>query len=258
MVKFVAKTIAVDNSDLSVLDGYQPFNFSMAASIGVESNFKNGKLWVQVTLDDAFWFKISKIETTPKKGDKLFQGDWEPKMFKGNDTIKGSSEADMLYGFNGKDTIKGGAGDDYIYGGKGADKLYGEDGADTMFGGAGKDFLEGGKGVNTLTGGGGKDTFAFSAALMGGNYSEITDFQGGKDKIQLSQKTFEGIGGKGALKKGKFFLESEYTGKAKSVIYDEASGNLKYSKNGGSIDDAITFGRIGNGAELSHKDFLIA
>ena len=241
MVKFVAKTLAVDNSDLSVLDGYEPIGSLGAASIGIESQFKskNGTLWVKVTENDTFWFKISKIETTKKKADKLFEGDWEPKMFNGDDTIKGSTEADMLYGFKGNDVIKGNAGDDWIYGG------------------AGKDFLDGGAGFNYLTGGGGKDIFAFSVELMGGNYSEITDFQEGKDKFQLSKSAFEGVGKKGTLKSGKFFLESEYTGKAKSVIYDEASGTLKYSKGGGDIGNAIAFGRVEIGTDLSHKDFLI-
>ncbi len=259
MVKFVAKTIAVDNSDLSVLDGYKPFGSSTAATIGVQSKYKNGDLSLKVTQDDTFWFKISQIETTKKKANKLFEGDWEPKVFSGNDKIKGSTEADALYGFAGNDVIKGNDGDDTIYGGAGKDKLYGGGGGDTMFGGKGNDFLDGGEGVNYLTGGAGKDTFAFSAALGGGNYSQIEDFQKGKDKIQLSKSAFDGIGKKGTLKEGKFFLIDDYDGSKKSVIYDPSSGNMSYTKDG-VVDplDAQVFGRIANGAELSHKDFLIA
>ena len=153
-------------------------------------------------------------------------------------------------------TVHGNAGDDTIYGGKGKDTLYGDDGGDIMDGGAGKDFLDGGPGVNFLTGGSGKDVFAFSAALIGGNYSQIEDFKPGDDRIQLARDTFEGIGGKGTLAAGKFFLAGDYDGTAKAVIYDGATGNLYYSKDGGGLGQ--NFGRIGNGAELDNQDFLIA
>jgi len=273
MAKFVAKTIAVDNSDLYQLDNFKPFSSPLIVSVGYESKYKNGKLTVKVFADDTLHYKLA--DQVPRsKAAKLFKGDdWEARFFKGADTIKGSSEGDALYGFKGKDQIYGRGGDDTIYGGKGKDKLYGGegddtiygdqgkdklyggDGGDTMDGGKGNDFLDGGTGINYLTGGGGKDTFAFSAPLMGGNYAQIEDFTPGKDTIQLAKSVFEGIGSKGTLKAGSFFLDSEYAGQAKAVIYDEVTGNLSYAKNGG---DAVVFGRIANGADLDHKDFLIA
>lgn len=259
MVKFVAKDLPVDNSDLVELDNYKPFN-PIGLTIETSAKYKNGILSVKVKQDGALKYKITKIEVAKKDINKLFKGDsWESKLFKGNDKINGSSAGDMLYGFNGADVIHGNDGDDFIYGGKGKDQLYGDDGDDTIFGGAGKDFLDGGAGINSLTGDGGKDTFAFSAPLMGGNYSQIEDFQKGKDKIQLAKKAFEGIGSKGDLNKDQFFLIDDYDGSAKSVIYDPSNGNMHYTKDG-VVDplDAQIFGRIVNGAELSHKDFLIA
>jgi Ca2+-binding RTX toxin-like protein len=247
MAKFIAKKISVDNSDLNELDGFVPIKGVDFLSLTIggssftrSSVYEGGELTVKWSVNGELKYTL-KTDVSAKGLKKIFQGDnWEPKFFEGADTIKGSTQADMLYGFKGNDNIHGKAG------------------GDTMFGGAGKDFLDGGAGVNTLTGGGAKDTFAFSAALMGGNYSEITDFQEGKDKFQLSKSAFDGIGGKGTLNKGKFFLESEYTGKAKSVIYDEATGTLKYSKAGGDIANAQSFGRVEIGTDLSHKDFLIA
>jgi Ca2+-binding RTX toxin-like protein len=256
MVKFVAKAIAVDNSNLTELDNYKPFNPPLLPNIGFESKYKNGKLTVKVTENDALKYKISQIEVARKDVNKLFKGDdWEPKLFKGADNINGSSQGDMLYGYKGADVIYGKAGDDTIYGGKGKDTLYGGDGGDTIFGGAGKDFLDGDAGVNYLTGGGGEDVFSFSAELIGGNYAQIEDFQPGTDNIQLDKGAFQGIGPKGTLPAGQFYLASDYAGQAKAVIYDVATGNMSYAKNGG---DAQIFGRIANGAELSNTDFMIA
>lgn len=259
MVKFVAKGLAVDNSNLSELDGYKPFGSPVQLSIGIESSYKNGILSVKVTQDGALKYKLSDIETSQNGANKLFKGkNWEPELFVGADEIKGSTQTDSLYGYDGNDTIWGNAGDDTIYGGNRKDELHGGAGGDTIEGGAGQDVLDGDDGINTLTGGGGKDIFAFSAELVGGNYSEIADFQAGKDKFQLARNAFDGVGQKGGLKPAKFFLESDYTGKAKVVIYDESTGTMKYSKAGGSIDDAIAFGRVEIGTDLSYKDFLIA
>lgn len=258
MATFVAKSIAVDNSNLYLLDDFKPLTSFTSASIGFESSYLNGKLTVKVFQDDMLAYKLTD-QVARSKVNKLFKGDsWEANFFKGADNIKGSSQGDALYGFNGADKIQGRGGDDLIQGGKGKDTLSGGDGGDTMDGGKGADFLDGDTGVNYLTGGGGKDTFSFSAALVGGNYAQIEDFTHGKDTIQLAKSAFDGIGGKGTLGAGKFFLLSEYDGKAKSVIYDEGSGNLYYSKNGGDIGNAHIFGRIANGAELDNKDFIIA
>lgn len=246
MAKFIAKTQSVDNSNLKELDDFVPANgtSNITWTIGpntyeISSVYKNEKLTVKWS-DNGLKYTL-KAEVSTKQLKTVFKGDsWEQKFFKGGDTIKGSTASDMLFGFKGGDNISGKAGDD------------------TINGGAGKDFLDGGTGVNSLTGGGGKDMFAFSAALVGGNYAQIEDFKHGVDQIQLDKGAFAGIGAKGTLKAGKFFLASEYDGKAKSVIYDDTNGNLHYSKDGGDLANAQIFGRIGNGAELDNKDFLIA
>ena len=266
MAKFIAKKISVDNSNLSELDGFVPPQGVSVSTLTINgntykrsSNYEKGQLTVKWSELGSLKYTL-KTDIPAKKLKTVFKGDdWESKFFKGSDSLKGSSEGDQLYGFNGADVIHGNGGDDTLYGGKGKDTLYGGEGGDTIYGGAGKDFLDGDTGVNYLTGGGGKDTFSFSAAVTGGNYAQIEDFQVGKDIIQLARQAFEGIGAKGTLKAGQFFLIDQYDGSAKSVIYDPSSGNLHYAKDaGGEALDAQIFGRIANGAELSHKDFLIA
>lgn len=257
MVVFVARTLPVDNSDLYELDGYEPIPSAIAVTTTIKSNYKNGVLTVKVEEDDLLKYKISRIEVSKKKADKLFQGDFEPKLFKGDDLIKGSIGDDMLYGYNGNDTIKGRNGEDSIFGGKGKDIVQGGNDADTLDGGKGKDHLNGGTGANTATGGGGKDAFHFDAALMPGNNTYITDFQRGKDVIELDKGAFKGVGPKGKLDASKFFYEDDYSGQKKAVIYDEDTGQLSYSKGGGDISNAIDFGGVTAGLLISHKDFLV-
>lgn len=73
-------------------------------------------------------------------------------FLKGNDTVTGSREADILYGGPGNDTIKGLNGDDIIMGGRGND---------------------------TLTGNLGEDSFSFVAGNGSIGKDVITDFQAG-------------------------------------------------------------------------------
>jgi VCBS repeat-containing protein len=75
-----------------------------------------------------------------------------------NDTLTGTTGADLLLGQNGNDTLGGLAGNDLLCGGSGNDTLAGGDGADTMSGGQGNDRLTGGLGGDRFSGGPGTDT----------------------------------------------------------------------------------------------------
>lgn len=114
--------------------------------------------------------------------------------YAGNDTLIGGSYGDTLIGGNGNDSLVGGGGNDELRGGNGVDVLRGgtgddvlyagpqASGADTLYGGAGDDLLFFGNRA-ILTGGQGADIFFFRE---GADYSHITDFQDGSDKINLS------------------------------------------------------------------------
>jgi Ca2+-binding RTX toxin-like protein len=71
---------------------------------------------------------------------------------RGDDTIVGSSYANVLHGDAGDDTLYGGFGDDALYGDAGDDSLAGDQGNDTLLGGYGADTLVGGAGSNALSG----------------------------------------------------------------------------------------------------------
>src|SRR6185312_14318847 len=78
----------------------------------------------------------------------------------GNDTINGSSDAEVIAGYAGNDQIDGGGGDDTVYGGGGDD---------TIHGGAGNDLINGQDGSDHLFGDDGDDT------LVGGDASDFSD-----------------------------------------------------------------------------------
>ncbi|MES2482402.1 MAG: calcium-binding protein, partial [Pseudomonadota bacterium] len=82
----------------------------------------------------------------------------------GNDSITGSSSADLLAGFAGNDTISGG---------DGGDQLEGWSGNDTLNGGAGDDMLLGDEGSDTLSGNDGSDFIDGGAILDRISYSDL-------------------------------------------------------------------------------------
>lgn len=145
----------------------------------------------------------------------------------GNDRLLGLGGDDQLYGnefpppgvpippqlailvLENQDYLNGGSGNDELYGGVQNDRLNGGAGNDTLVGGVGgvnpRSFPIGGQPlqgeVDRLTGGNGKDTFvlgnskrAFYASKRLRNadrddYAIITDFENGKDTIQLKGGT---------------------------------------------------------------------
>jgi Ca2+-binding RTX toxin-like protein len=109
---------------------------------------------------------------------------------KGNDTVSGSSDAEVVYGGKGKDEIDGGGGNDSLRGDKDEDTVIGGDGDDWLHGGQGNDSIVGGNGndsvygdlgIDTLTGGDGSDTFFLK--LDDESIDYITDYQNGRDHV---------------------------------------------------------------------------
>ena len=103
-------------------------------------------------------------------------------------TLTALSTGSTLTGTGEEDTLKGAGGNDRLIGNGGNDTLTGNGGNDIIDGGTGNDRITGGAGADMLTGGAGADLFIYSAV---GNSmplvrDQITDFQEGVDKIDLS------------------------------------------------------------------------
>ncbi len=110
----------------------------------------------------------------------------------GGDTLTGGGGRDRLFGEDGEDSLLGGSGNDTLRGGKADDQLNGSSGDDDIGGGAGKDRLTGGLGDDEMSGGGARDFFVFNGRKDQGD-DTITDFQNGKDRIEVANVTFADI-----------------------------------------------------------------
>ncbi len=113
----------------------------------------------QVTIKDWFYSGFYHIETI-----QFVDGtSWDLEALRSMAILfEGTSNDDVIYGWNGKNIINSAAGNDTIYGGSktdvidggtGNDRLHGRDGADNLFGGLGNDELYGGYGADILDGG---------------------------------------------------------------------------------------------------------
>ncbi len=210
---------------------------------------------IDVKVGDVDQYFIKGIDLKIRKMSDFFSGNYEKKLFKGDDKIVGSSQKDKLAGFDGKDTIQAGSGGDNVGGGKGNDKLSGQAGNDVMAGNAGNDWLDGGDGFNTLSGGGGKDTFHFSSQLSAGNVSSITDFKSGADKIELVRSVFPDLTGKGTLAADKFVKLADYSGQDNVIVYDKATGALSYAIDPNNL---IKFAEVTVNLNLKNTDIILA
>jgi Ca2+-binding RTX toxin-like protein len=104
----------------------------------------------------------------------------------GDDSIQGDAGNDSLNGGLGFDTLRGGNGDDSLSGGEDADILFGSVGRDTLRGDGGADKLFGGGGNDKLIGGGGNDSLYGNAnadIMRGGVGDDAFRGYGGNDRL---------------------------------------------------------------------------
>ena len=119
-----------------------------------------------------------------------------------------------------------------IDGGAGADNLDGGGNNDILIGGAGSDVLNGGGGSDELTGGAGFDQFVFAP---GNGSARVTDFEDGKDKVNLA-----GFGFTSASQAKTFAIQD-----GANVVFTLAPGNVL------TVDN-MTLAQFGN------ADFILA
>jgi Ca2+-binding RTX toxin-like protein len=222
----------------------------------------------------------------------------------GNNRIEGGAGADIIEGGAGNDTLIGGtsgtdrdtafytnagagvtvslalttaqntigAGTDVISGFEDLngslfdDRLTGDAQANIITGSDGNDTINGGLGSDTFFGGNGADQFVFNTALSAANVDTMVVFQVGVDEIALENAVFTALGTvTGALQDAQFTLGTVATTAAHRIIYDQATGNLFYDRDGSGAVAAVQFGIAlagssasgGGPAGLSASDFLI-
>ena len=165
-----------------------------------------------------------------------------------------SSTKAMNYVFGGDDTHNGSNARDNMMAQGGNDTLLGNGGNDHMNGGQGNDVLTGGMGTDKEVGGAGLDQFVFNTAGEGGD--TITDFTSGQDHLVLSSL---GFGLTGPLSEGHGFgYGTTATGTGPELIYDQASGALRYDADGAGAGAAVLLATLTNHAALVAGDIIIA
>jgi hypothetical protein len=169
----------------------------------------------------------------------------------GVDMIKGSAQADYVYGGAGSDQLRGGAGNDIlsgqsgqdqIWGGTGSDHVNGGTGADRLWGQSGHDVLFGGAGADRISGGTGADTFVFKTIK-----DSTTDPIGRDTIVDFSRKAGDKIDlsaiDANVNRKGNqafsFIGQSEFHQKAGELRYEKAAGQTFVSgdANGDGLAD---------------------
>lgn len=138
-----------------------------------------------------------------------------------------SSGNDTSDGFELDDDMNGLAGDDHLLGHAGNDSLVGGDGNDTLDGGFGNDTLDGGADVDVLTGGFGSDRYVFTSLThsvsTSSQYDSITDFEIGKDKIDLTGLGFSTITANGTTQTGELRLSYDNGTDRTYVLNDQST-----------------------------------
>ena len=162
---------AVDTLTYSIIAGNDSDLFSIDADTGIISivtprvQTAPGSHTLTVQASDGTYVANATITIT----DAAYRGSM------GDERIRGSSEADVVYGGAGDDIIEGYSGDDTLYGGADDDELYGGYDNDTLYGGTGADKLVGYHGNDTLWGGSENDAF------YGGRGADTIYGEGGDD-----------------------------------------------------------------------------
>ncbi|HKX58842.1 MAG TPA: hypothetical protein VJN00_05690 [Steroidobacteraceae bacterium] len=145
-----------------------------------------------------------------------------------------------------------------ITGNAGNNILKGLGGADTLRGGGGDDRLVGGPGSDRLTGNGGRNAFQFDAPLNATtNVDRIVDFDPGKDIMRLIGAVFPELSTAGVLPAGAFRIGAAAGDANDRVLYDPASGAVRYDADGTGATAAVRFATLISAPDLTNANFVV-
>jgi Ca2+-binding RTX toxin-like protein len=152
----------------------------------------------------------------------------------------------------------GNDGPNTITGNAAANVLVGNGGDDTLNGGDGNDRLIGGPGNDKLTGGAGNDAFQFSAPLDAAtNVDNITDFNPAQDEIRLDGLVFTALTTGGTLSASAFALGAASTASTNRILYEPATGALRYDPDGTGASAAVRFATLAPNLAVTNADFVV-
>ena len=177
------------------------------------------------------------------------------------ETVVGTTNRDVLFGFEDRDIMRGLAGNDVMLGGDENDALDGGAGNDILFGQNGNDLLRGGPGLDILYGEVGRDKFRFDSALNSStNVDTLAEFTPVDDVIQLDQTIFTALA-TGSLNAGAFYKAAGAVAASDAgdrIIYDTTEGHLYYDADGaGGAASGIRFATLSGAPAITAADFFI-
>ena len=165
-----------------------------------------------------------------------------------NLTLSGSAAID------GRGNVLG----NVINGNAAGNELSGEGGDDILKGKDGNDTLVGGDGNDTLVGGLGQDTYLFDAPLdESTNVDRITDFTPADDVMRLEGAVFPTLFSAGTLPASAFRAAAVAGDSDDRILYDPATGFLRYDADGTGATAAVRFGRLSAGLAVTNADFIV-
>lgn len=180
----------------------------------------------------------------------------------GTDTVESSVSYALGSGVNDlvlTGTAANGTGNDAgnaITGNDSANILRGKSGNDFLSGGGGTDRLYGGVGNDRLDGGGGSDGFYFDTRLNAvSNVDRIVGFSVADDTIFLDRSVFSKIVA-GTLNPAAFQRGAAAADAAHRIVYDAATGEIFYDRDGSGAAAQILFARLDPGLALTSADFV--
>lgn len=169
----------------------------------------------------------------------------------GNDTITGTTLANIIYGGDGDDVITGGGGNDTLYGGNGNDTITGGTGNDTIYAGDGNNtVLTGVSGTDSVYGGTGNTSVVSQhsgvyyngtndGVLQAGQYNTV-DYSASSSAVTVNLSTGFGSGG---LANGDVYAFTPVSGY--NSINRIIGTNYNDTLTGSSSDDILD-GGVGN------------
>jgi len=155
-------------------------------------------------------------------------------------SANGNELANALTGNAASNTLRGMAGDDSLSGGSGNDRLIGSTGNDRITCGGGQDIVQFDAELDPLT-----------------NLDSITDFNPADDEIRLIGAAFPALSTAGALPASAFGLGTAAAAAAVRILYDPATGFMRYDPDGTGPSASVKFGRLLNTPTVTNADFVV-
>lgn len=169
----------------------------------------------------------------------------------------GTNDDDVLIGEAGADSFQGREGNDTLYGGAGDDTLIGDsDGGSFDSNAENNDILIGGLGNDILTGGSGTNRFFRWYSTTG--IDTITDFQVGKDTLNVSTRGFGGgLVKETVLAEDQFIIGSDARDSNSRFIYDQSTGALFFDADGTGSSEQIQIVQLSTGLAMTNTNIFV-